>query len=158
MCISFFSHISFKINVPHTNNSRPPGGAPQFENLWYMELHFWRPVDSCTQICEKISYALKLFYFKNCSRNDWFSDLTNWLTHSLTHSLHGAESFWEADSRVASLQILRLSCNLKAQYRVHKGTPLNPTSCYNNPVHTFPHPLFNIHFNVILPSLSTSSE
>jgi hypothetical protein len=63
---------------------------------------------------------------------------TYWLTNqpnNLTHSLHGAESSWEASSRLSTQEVPKMLRKPKAQYRVHKSQQLLSILSQMNPVH-----------------------
>jgi hypothetical protein len=56
----------------------------------------------------------------------WYVELA-FSTLMTTNELHSAETTWQADSVSASQEIMRVSCNTKVQYRVHKSLPLLTT-------------------------------
>jgi hypothetical protein len=68
------------------------------------------------------------------------------------------QSSWETDSHSPLQKIPPLLWNLKVRYRVYKRTLPAPVLSLMNPVHTFPLYFLKIHFNIILPSSSRSSE
>jgi len=65
---------------------------------------------------------------------------------------------WEADSYSASEEISCLLCNPKVHYRVKKNLSLVPNLRQIHSVQTFRPHFPKIHSNIILPSMSTSSE
>ena len=48
--------------------------------------------------------------------------------------------------------------NKKLLYRFHQCPPLVPILSHKNPIHTLPFDYVNIHFNIIHPSIITSSK
>jgi hypothetical protein len=79
-----------------------------------------------------------------------------WVTQ-LT-KLHAAESFLRSFSCSGSQEIFRLLWNLKVHYHVYKNPSLVPILSQIHPVYIFPSYLSNIHFSIIFPSTSRSSE
>jgi hypothetical protein len=73
----------------------------------------------------------------------------------LTNSMEQSPS--EAKSRSASQEPIRVLCNPKVHYRLHKSPPLICIRCHLNLVYTFILNL-HIHFNIILPPTLRSSK
>jgi len=65
----------------------------------------------------------------------------NYVTNSLTHSFHGAESV-ENDNHSYILEVPRLLWIPKVHYRVHNSPPLILTLSHMHPVHIPPPILF----------------
>jgi len=74
-------------------------------------------------------------------------DLTDWLTHSLTHPPTHSTS-WDANSHSASLKISCLLQNLKVHYHVYKSLPLIPVLSQTNPI-PVSHPVFLRYFLIL---------
>jgi hypothetical protein len=89
----------------------------------------------------------------------WLTDwLTDSLTHSLTHSLMELSPSWEAVHCAATQEILSILWNPKVHYRVEKSPPPVPILSHINPIHTIPPYLSKIHFNIVHPPTSWSSQ
>jgi hypothetical protein len=88
-----------------------------------------------------------------------FQLLQNNVTH---YSLVELSPSWEAANCAATQEILSSLWNPKVHYRVHKSPPLVPIlSPYPEPdqsVHTIPSYLSKIHFNIVHPPMSRSSQ
>jgi len=65
---------------------------------------------------------------------------------------------WEADSHSTSQEFPRFLRNPKVHYRLHNSSPLVPILNQMQPVHIFPPYFPKIHSNIILPSMTRSSE
>jgi len=63
------------------------------------------------------------------------------------------EPSWEADNFSCGKEISRLLWNPKVHHPVHKSPSLTPNLNRMNPVHNFPHSSFQIHSNIIFPSM-----
>jgi hypothetical protein len=64
----------------------------------------------------------------------------------------------EADSHSASQEISRLLWNPKFHYRVHNGPPLVPILSQKYLVHKSPLYFPKIHYNIIIPSMPSTSK
>jgi hypothetical protein len=65
---------------------------------------------------------------------------------------------WEAANCAATQEILSILWNPKVHCRVHKYLPLVPILSQINPIHTIPSYLSKIHFNIVHPPTSRSSQ
>jgi hypothetical protein len=80
------------------------------------------------------------------------------LTHWLTHSLMEKSPSWEAANCAASQELPSALWNPKVHYRVHKSPPLVPILSQFDPFPTIPSYLSKIHFNIVHPPTSSSSQ
>jgi hypothetical protein len=65
---------------------------------------------------------------------------------------------WEAANCAAIQEILSILRNLKVHHRVHKSPPLLPVLSQIDPVHNISSYLSKIHFNIVHPHTSWSSQ
>lgn len=77
---------------------------------------------------------------------------------SLKLNLHGAESFWEANSSPASKEISCILWNSEVHYHVHKSLKIVPVPIQMNAVYVLPSCFHKIPFNIILSSTPLSSK
>jgi hypothetical protein len=64
----------------------------------------------------------------------------------------------EANRSSAGQKIPLILCSLEGNYRIHKCRPAVPNLSQSNPVHASSSHIFKIRFNIILPSMPTSSK
>jgi hypothetical protein len=76
----------------------------------------------------------------------------------ITNWLHRAESFLRSYKSPDSQEILYILWNPKARYCVHKHLPPVPILSEICPVHASPSESLKICFNIILPSMPSSSQ
>jgi hypothetical protein len=77
---------------------------------------------------------------------------------SLTHSLMELNPSWEAANCAATQELARILWNPEVHYRVHKSPPLVPIPSQIDPIHSIPSYLSKIHFNIVHPPTSWSSQ
>jgi hypothetical protein len=76
----------------------------------------------------------------------------------ITHSLMDLSRSWEAANCAAAQKLPNILWNPKVHYRVHKIPPLVSILNQINPIHTISSYLSKIHFNIVHPSTSWSSQ
>jgi hypothetical protein len=76
----------------------------------------------------------------------------------LTYLLTELSPSWGAANCAAPQELPSILWNPKVQYRVHKSPPLVPILGYVNPIHSIPSYLSKIHFNIVHPPTSWSSQ
>jgi hypothetical protein len=67
-------------------------------------------------------------------------------------------SSWETANSAATQEFHSILWNLKIYYRVYKSPPTVPTLSQINQIHTIPFYLSKIHFNIVHPPTSWSSQ
>jgi hypothetical protein len=67
-------------------------------------------------------------------------------------------SSWEAANSAATQELPSILWNMKVQYRIHKSTPPVPTLSQIKPIHTTPSYRSKIHFNIVYPPMSSSTQ
>jgi hypothetical protein len=65
---------------------------------------------------------------------------------------------WEAANCAATQEIPSILWDTKVHYRVHKSPTLVPFLNQTNPIYMIPYYLSRIHFNIVHPSTSSSSQ
>jgi hypothetical protein len=65
---------------------------------------------------------------------------------------------WGAINLAATQELPSISWNPKVQYRIHKSPPLVPILSPINPIHIIPSYLSKMHFNIVHPLTSWSSQ
>jgi hypothetical protein len=77
---------------------------------------------------------------------------------SLTHSLMELSPSWEAANCAATRELSSILWNPEVHHRVHISPPPVPILSQIDPIPTIPSYLFKIHFNIVHPSTSWSSQ
>jgi hypothetical protein len=80
------------------------------------------------------------------------------LTYLLTYSLIELRPSWEAANCAATQELPRVLWNPKVYYRLHKSPPLVPILSQIDPIPPIPSYLSKIHFNIVHPPTSWSSQ
>jgi hypothetical protein len=84
------------------------------------------------------------------------SELTSHYVYS--HSLMELSPSWEAANCAATEEISSILWNPKVYYRVQKSPKLVPILSHINLIHTIPSYISKIHFNIVHPPTSRSSQ
>jgi hypothetical protein len=74
------------------------------------------------------------------------------------HSIKELSPSCEAANCAATLELASILWSPKVHHRVHKSPPLVPILSQINPIHTILHFLSKIHFNIVHPPTSWSSQ
>jgi hypothetical protein len=78
--------------------------------------------------------------------------------NSFTHSLMELSPSWEAANCAPTQELPSILWNPKAHYRVHKSPAMVPILNQINPIHTIPSYFSKIHFNIVHPPTTWSSQ
>jgi hypothetical protein len=78
--------------------------------------------------------------------------------YNLNQSLTGLSTSWEAANCAPTQELPSILWNPKVHYHVHKSPLLVPILSHINPIHTTSFSLYKIHFNIIRPPTSWSSQ
>jgi hypothetical protein len=106
-----------------------------------------------------LTYLLYLLYLRTCLLYllTLLTLLTYLLTY-LTYLLTGLNPSCGAIIWSATQELPSISWNPKVQYRIHKGPPLFPILSPINSIHAIPSYLSKIHFDIVHPPMSWSSQ
>jgi hypothetical protein len=75
-----------------------------------------------------------------------------------THSLMELSPSWKAANCATTRELLSILWNPEFHHRVHKSPPSAPILSQIDPIHTIPSYLSKIHFYIVHPSTSWSSQ
>ena len=89
--------------------------------------------------------------------SNFLRDSPQSLHADITNSMEQSPS-WKCNMSSPSQQIPRILRNPKVHYGIHKHQLPVPVRNHIKPVHATPSHFLNLHFNIILPSMSRSSK